>query len=308
MWDKFFVNGGPFHRWTGERLREWIERVDPESYDWESVYDDLVEGVENFKKRVSKYRGRFIIFKVLGPTETAEGFFAKPLSSRHISEGQLAHSFDFGVLLSLDFNKAMVIYEKIAKRVITLIELGCEIDFVDGVRIADDVATYTGPIYSKRFIEEYLKWHEKFTKVIHKADKLAILHTDGDVRKSRLLDRLSEIYDGIHPLDIMPKSTVRNALVWVNEICSIRSKLKSKLVFFTGIPIDLIFNDKVDVNELLQVVEKLINCHGVEHLVVATTHSPYPGRGYNEESPLSKALAVRKFVITYYRRNKEPML
>lgn len=307
-WDKFFISGGPFHRWKGEKLRKWIERINSESYEWESIYDDLIKGVEDFRKRISRFKGRFIILKVLGPTETAESFFARPLSSRHINKGQLAHTFDFGLLLSLDFKRAIEIYEKIAEKIMILIELGCEIDFVDAIRIADDVAAYTGPIYSKKFIYEYLKWHEKFTKIIHKAGKLAILHTDGDVRKLRLLERFSEIYNGIHPLDIMPKSTVRDALTWVNEICSIRCKLKGRLVFFTGIPIDLVFNDRVNANELLQVVRKLINCHGVKYLVVATTHSPYPWRSYSEKIPLGKVLAIREFVMTYYRKHKEPIL
>lgn len=307
-WDRYFIDGGPFHRHASERLAAWIERVDPHLYDWEAIYDDLINGIDRFKKKMSKYKEHFTIFKVLGPTETAEGFFVKPLTSIHLKQGQLSHSFDFGVLLSLNFKKAIEIYERIAKIIMLLIELGCEIEFVDGVRIADDVATYAGPIYPKEFIKEYLKWHKKFTEIIHKAGKLAILHTDGDITKSGLLDLLSEIYDGIHPLDIMPKSTLKDALTWIETICSIRSRLKSEITFFTGIPIDLVFNSKVGVHELIQVVKKLINCHGAEYLVVATTHSPYPGRDYNEPDPLSKVTAVREFVLAHYRRNREPML
>jgi len=307
-WDRYFISGGPFHRNIHERLTAWIERVDPQSYDWESIHDDLIDGVNNFKRKMSKYKERFIIFKVLGPTETAEGFFAKPLTSAHLKRKQLAHSFHFGVLLSLSFKRAIEVYERIAKTIMMLIELGCEVEFVDGIRIADDVAIYTGPIYPKEFIKEYLKWHRKFAETIHRASKLAILHTDGDITKLGLFNSLSEIYDGIHPLDVMPKSTLKDALTWVETICSIRSKLKDKLTFFTGIPIDLVFNDKVSVNELLQVVKELIRCHGVEQLVVATTHSPYPGRSYGEPGPLSKVMAIREFVLAYHRRNREPML
>ncbi len=294
-WDAYLREGGPFARREGEGLLEWLERVDPGAYDWEGSYEGVPSAIESFERRMREFASgdRFVVLKVLGPTEVAEGFFAPGVRA---SSGQLAHRFGFGVLASLDLSRAARVYERIAAGVMELVRAGAELDFVDGVRVADDVATYSGPAYPKGFLSLYLEWHRRLASAIRRRGKVAILHTDGDVTKLGLLRELCRAYDGLHPLDLAPKSTVADALDWVRRVCSARGEARVA-VFFTGVPIELVFGGATP-RELVEVVRELIGCHGVERLVVATTHSPYPGRGYHEARPAEKVRAVRDYVLS----------
>jgi len=294
-WRGFFEAGGPFHRREGEPLGSWLDRVSADAYEWPDPSEVAARAVEGFLRRVRGLaEGKFLILKVLGPTETAEGFFAPPSGERGRALGQQLHRFGFGALYALRRSEALRIYGRIAETVLEVVKAGAELEGVDAVRIADDAATYAGPTYSRSFYEEaYLPWHERFAGAIRGSGKRAILHCDGDLRKGGLLERLARLYEGLHPLDLTPKSTPAEAARWVEEVAAARGAAGS-LVFFTGAPVDLVFNDEVSVEAFLEVPLSLLKAHGPRLLVVATTHSEYPGRSYGEELPRRKVEALRE--------------
>ncbi len=302
-WREFFEVGGPFHRREGESLGEWLDRVDPSGYSWPDPGEAAAAAVEGFLKRVRGLaEGKFLVLKVLGPTETAEGFFAPPRGGRGLELGQMAHRFGFGALYLLDKAKALQVYGRIAGVLLEVVRAGSELDEVDAVRIADDAATYAGPAYSRSFYEEaYFPWHERFAAAARSAGKRAILHCDGDLRKGGLLERLARVYDGLHPLDVAPKPSPHDALRWVSEVAALRASA-GRAVFFTGAPVELVFNDSVGVEDFLRVPRALIEAHGIRFLVLATTHSEYPLRSYREELPRRKAEALRELALKLARR------
>lgn len=296
-WREFYERGAPFHRREGEGLGEWLDRVSASSYEWPNSHEAATAAVEGFLKRVRGIAGgKFLILKVLGPTETAEGFFTPPRNARGERLGQVAHRFGFGSLYVLKKGVAAEIYERIAQVVLEVVKAGLELESVDAIRVADDAATYAGPAYSQSFYEElYLPWHEKFAQAAKSRGKFALLHCDGDLRRGNLFERLATIYDGLHPLDISPKAMVPEALQWAREVAALRGRAGSA-VFFTGAPVELIFNEAVSVGEFLAVPTELLRLHGPRRLVVATTHSEYPGRSYAEGLPRQKALALRELL------------
>lgn len=296
-WDNFFTQGGPFRKLNGESLRDWITRIEQIEYDWTSIIEKIPETLDIYRAKVNKLLkyDRFFLLKILGPTETSEGFFVTPPTKR--LEGSLAHRFMFAVLCRLNSKLAFKIYDSIAKVILHLLKAALdEFDFVDGVRIADDCASYTGFIYPSALLNRYLEWHDKFTRVIKRKGKYAIIHTDGDIRKGNIIHKLARCYHGFHPLDIAPKTTVQNALTWVDEIAKLRHEIPER-VFFTGLPIELIFNDNISVNDFLRVVSKVIEKLDNNFIVMATTHSPYPGHGYWERKPFEKVVKARELII-----------
>ncbi|RLE96091.1 MAG: hypothetical protein DRJ57_05960 [Thermoprotei archaeon] len=297
-WRSFYTLGGPFHRREGESLGEWLDRVRASEYAWPGLSEVVEKAVSSFRERISQVakKGKFLVFKVLGPTETAESFFTRPQESHAVRLGHIAHRFDFGVFYALRRREALRIYERIASYVLELIKAGAELEEVDAIRVADDAATYTGPIYPPPFYEEaYLPWHRRFASAIKHAGKYALLHCDGDIRRGGLFEELSSLYDGLHPLDISPKSTLNEAMRWVREIAELRRE-GGKVVFFTGIPVDLVFNDSIPVTQFLRIPLTLLKLHGKRHLVLATTHSEYPSRSYGEGLPRLKISAVRRAI------------
>ena len=300
-WRGFYASGGPFHRKRDERLMEWLERVDPDAYKWPDPAEVAAEAVDVFKRRSERFLGlgKFLVFKVLGPTETAESFFASPMPPEAAKAGHIAHGYGFAVTLRMAPKKGVAVYERIASTLLEVVKAGAELDSVDAVRLADDVAGYKGPLYPRWFVEEhYLKWHERFSRAVRGAGKWALLHCDGDLRREGLLKQLAEVYDGIHPVDIAPKSTVSAALEWARQVAETRRDVGWRLTYFTGAPIDLIFDDSVAVDEFLSVPRELVKAHGRRKLVIATTHSEYPGRSYAEELPLRKLEALVRLVRT----------
>lgn len=298
-WRSFFEVGGPFRRLEGEGLSAWLSRVEASEYEWPDPSEAAASAVRSFVERVGGLaKGKFLILKILGPTEIAEGFFAPPRGRRGEELGQVLHRFDFGVFYMLRRSAALRLYERIARTVLEVVKAGAELDIVDAVRIADDAATYSGPSYGRRFYEEaYLPWHERFAAAAKRSGKYAILHCDGDLRKGGLLERLSRIYDGFHPLDLAPKSTLPEALKWALEVADAR-RLAGDAVFFTGAPIDLVFDDRVTAEEFVQAPLALLGSHGPRFLVVATTHSGYPGRSYREELPRRKVERLRRALLS----------
>ena len=298
-WRDFYLKGGPFARGNGVSLSEWADSLDIDAYDWPDIDEAVNTAVLKYREKVLRIGvDRFILFKVLGPTETSESFFASKVPERLLRLGQISHRYGFAVILRLKPKKAIKVYDRISSYLLELIKAGVELEFVDAVRIADDMASYFGPVYPMWFIENhYLRWHREFTNAIKKGGKYAILHCDGDLRKRGVIVKLAELYDGFHPLDFMRKSTVGDALKWVEAIVEARRMVSEGKVFFTGMPVDLIFSDNVDIQEFLRVPRRLIELHGSRWLVLATTHRPYPSRSYSEELPRRKVESVRRTLI-----------
>lgn len=291
-WRRFYEDGGPFHRREGESLGEWVDRV-VEGYEWPDVDAVVESAVESFRRRAEPFKeGRFIVFKLLGPTETAESFFAQPVEQRY--RGQLRHRFGFGAFYSLRRAEASLIYSRISEYILEAAEAGGEIEWVDAVRLADDAASYSGPIYPRSFYEElYMPWHSRFSAAVKRLGKYAVLHCDGDIRRGGLLGRLASMYDGLHPLDLAPKPTLQDGLEWARLVAELRSAAASP-VFFTGLPVELLFNDQVGAEEFAEVPSTLVGLHGRRRMVLATTHSEYPGRSYAEQGVSAKIEAVRR--------------
>ncbi|MCD6409693.1 MAG: hypothetical protein J7L98_05100 [Candidatus Verstraetearchaeota archaeon] len=279
-WRDFYTIGGPFKRRAKEDVLDWAERIDIESYVWPNPYREALRATTAFKERVAPYtRDRFIVFKVLGPTETSEAFFAPGVSKGE----EVAHCLDFALFLKLNKVKAIKLYNRVAQIILEVVKAGAELDEVDAVRIADDVAEYTGLLYYKWFVEEhYLPWHRKLANAIKKRGKRAILHCDGNIMVIGLLSKLSEIYDGLHPLDLYPRHTLQDAEEWMKRVLQARAQCGWHLVYFTGIPLELLFSMEVKPLRLKRFVSKFLQLHGLRKLVLATTHSPYPGRSYKE--------------------------
>ena len=92
-----------------------------------------------------------------------------------------------------------------------------------------------------------------------------------------------------------------DAYVWLNRVVELHRKLierNYKTIFITGIPIELIFNDNVSVNDVVSFVENFVLKHGTKLLLLSTTHRPFPKRSYSEELPRRKALEIRKKLIS----------
>jgi len=295
-WRAFYRLGGPFHRLESESVGEWVDRIELEEYEWPDVSRVVEEALTSFTSRIRGLsEGKFIMFKILGPTETVEAFFISPQEGAHARLGQVAHRFSFGVLYTLDEGKARRVYERVASYILEVVKAGSELEWIDAVRVADDALTYSGPAYSLRFLEElYFPWHSRFSRAVHKRGKYFILHCDGDVRKKGFMERLLTMYDGLHPLDLSPKSTLEDSAKWVLEVANLRKLVDEDIVFFTGIPVDLIFNDDVGVCEVVEIPLLLLRMHGSRSLVIATTHSEYPARSYSEELPRRKVEAIRE--------------
>ncbi len=294
-WRKFYAKGGPFRRLQSEKITEWIERINIDSYEWPNIGDVVVSAIDNFEKMTSRYRSsRFILFKVLGPTETAESFFAPPT----LRSDQIYHEFGFAMLLKLRPTIAYKLYDIISKYILELVKAGAELDYVDAIRVADDIADYRGLLYPRKFIiEKYLAWHRKFSEAIKRRGKYPVMHNDGNLIKAGIFKDLTDIYSGLHPLDFRPKATISDAIEWINAIIEARSVCSKNIVFFTGIPVDLLFNDLISVADIIEVIKLFLKKHGLSNLVLATTHSPYPGRSYKEPLVRAKIEGIRKFII-----------
>jgi len=77
-----------------------------------------------------------------------------------------------------------------------------------------------------------------------------------------------------------------------------RKICREHAVFFTGIPIDLIFSDNISKEDISKIVTTLLRKHGKKGIVLATTHSPYPGRSYKEPLARSKINVARMIAST----------
>ncbi len=298
-WSNFFDEGGPFRR-GNEDLAKWARELEiEEGYDWPSVDDIVQETLNVFKESLKDLINldKFIVLEVIGPTEQSEYFLCPPRPPSGFDLDLAYHTFDFGVLSVIAKEKAKKLCDKVANYVLELIRVGTELDWVDAVRVADDAFTYGGQIYPEWFMEEsYVPWHRKFTDEIHRKGKYAILHTDGNVLARNYIKILSEIYDGLHPLDLAKKGTVIDAMRWVSQVVKARKTLKGRTVFHTGIPIDLMMLDDISTSDVLQVVSTFLEKHGRKNLVLSVTHRPYPKRNFLEDLVFEKVKAIRRLV------------
>lgn len=292
QWSGFFENGGPFRR-EGSAF-DWAEALDLEVYGWPPIDEVVDASVRRFEEDVrGRTEGRYVVFEVIGPTEQSEYFLMPPRPGAGRELGLSWHRFDFALLYRVKPGKAAELYSRISRYVLELVKAAAEIDYVDAVRVADDMAAYTGPIYPRGFYHElYLPWHRRFTEAVKGRGKHAILHCDGN--HMFLLAELSGLYDALHPIDFHPKSSVDDALRWAEILGEARARSGS--VFFTGIPIDLLMDPGVGAGEILRVVGKVLDKHGSRKLVLASTHRPYPGRSYTEPHAMEKIRSIIRLV------------
>ena len=291
-WSKFFTEGGPLARMG--RLSEWIENFDVDSYDWPDVSEVVHESLSAFERDVEGRReGKFVIFEVIGPTEQCEYFLMPPQPESARRLGLARHRFDFALLYKLSPSKARDLWARVVGYVLELAKAGAELDYVDAVRIADDCASYGGPLYPPEFYEElYFPAHRALVGEVERRGKFSVLHCDGDI--SSIIGELASLYDALHPLDVRPKSTRSLALEWVRAVAELRRDLGRGVVFFTGMPIELFMDPEIPPSSLLEVVEAYGELHGFECTVLATTHRPYPGRSFGEEGVREKVEAIRR--------------
>jgi hypothetical protein len=302
-WGVFMTKGGPFAREGLDRF-EWSKKLDIDEYEWLEP-DDVVQSTLN-RIDVKKYsKDRFVIFEVLGPTEQSE-FFCMPPPPISFPPGMTypslsRHLFDFSALREIRPDKARALYDRIAKYTLELVKAGAEMGDVDAIRVADDLCSHVGPNYSREFIEEdYLRWHREFARVAKKNGKYSKLHSDGNLLVGGLMEKLADIYDAIHPLDFMPKPTLVDSLRWIDSIVEARA-LTDETVFFTGIPVEIMFRDEVSPNQIRGIVKKLLLKHGGRRLVLTDTHRPYPGRSFTEAGAMLKVRAIKEEVEAHGR-------
>lgn len=294
--DSFLSEGGPFSR-EDCSTGEWLDRLDPDQYRWPSA-DLLVEEASRIiEETVAVAPDKSCQAEFIGPTELSEyscspGLPRAILSADHVDRSidQVSHRFDFAALTLLRPKKADKIYRNFFNLTLQVVAAAAENDLVDSIRIADDFCDYRGSVYSGQFTQVILDVLSKMAGVVRERGKLAVLHSDGNLL--RYLDKLGREFDGLHPLDVVNKSTVSSAHVWAEKLGEIRRSAPNT-VFFTGIPIDLLCNEQVSTSDVLQVVEHVVRAAGSRYLVLTTTHRPYPG--WTFEDFREKARAIRRF-------------
>ncbi len=304
QWSVFLREKGPFCRRNNQSIFEWADEMEIEKYEWPEVSYVVSSAVEKFKKQVSNYaKEKFVVFEVLGPTEQCE-YMCAPEQFKPSTQTELSfHRFDFSSLTKLNPQKASELYSKVSKYILELIKVGLEIEWVDAVRVADDACSYSGPNYRPEFFMKlYFPWHKKFTAEIKREGKLSILHSDGDITRKNFITKLSKFYDALHPLDLSVKSTLSDALKWVDLVAKARQQVK-ETVFMTGLPVDLLFRDDLTPEHFLSIPEKLLKKHGKKKLVLSNTHRPYPGRTFREENVFEKILKLRRAWELWGRTN-----
>jgi len=248
--------------------------------------------------------GKSLQAEIIGPTEYSEYACSSGLTKPGRYPDEIAHQFDFAVLARIDSEKAEEIHRRFFKTILEVVKRIVNYDEIDSIRVADDFCDYRGSIYEKKFTEIILERQAKLSEAIKAEDKYAVLHADGNV--VQYLDRIGRAYDGVHPLDICPKSTLSAALSWSLRLKEVR-RILPRAVFFTGLPIDLLCNNQISVAELMEVVKNVILNVGSERLVLTTTHRPYPGWSFRDFE--EKACAVSRFIKNreYSRRSNPAM-
>jgi len=272
LFENFLIDGGPFRR--GKlNFNRWIEGIDLNSYEWPSLSDIAYE-VEERIKAVAKTLNteKFTQATLIGPTELSEYSCAPGVNSRvYARTGMLHHRFDFAALTVLDLKLASRLHEQFHRIVLEAAKTAAENQYIDSVRVADDFCSYKGPIYRPEFTNTILERQREIADAIKGRGKYAVLHSDGDVRF--FITRLG-CFNGIHPLDIMPKTSLSYALKWISEVKNLRRRTNT--TFLTGIPVELLYNTNIPVRDLATIIDYAVEAIGLKGLILTTTHRPYP--------------------------------
>lgn len=287
----FLTKGGPFRR-RGLSYREWSQQLDAGRYEWPDIDHILREVDMAVSKVASTVKGKFLQAEIIGPTEYSEYSCSPGLIKPGRYPDEVAHQFDFAVLTRIDSGKAEEIHKRFFEIVLEAVKTAANHDEIDSVRVADDFCDYRCSIYGRAFTEVILERQAKLSEAIKAGGKYAVLHADGNIVP--YLDQIGRAYDGVHPLDICSKSTLNAALSWSSQLLKVRQALP-RTVFFTGIPVDLLCNNRISVADLIEVVKNVIRNVGSERLVLTTTHRPYPGWSFDDFE--EKACAVSRFIM-----------
>ncbi len=290
--ETFYVHGGPFSR-SLNRL-SWAKKININGYQWPSKKELLME----FDKRVSVFKklltetDRFRMLKMLGPTEMAEAFCA----SKSLNRGFIAHSFDYSYLCWANPHAAKEIHDKLTEYIIYILENTGFIKLFEAVRIADDVFDYHGYLYPIEFINKvWRENHKRISLTIKSKGLYAVLHTDGD--PSREAEFIEENYNGIHPLDLMPKNSYKELIEWLNLIN--RFIAGKKLIFFTGLPINFLYGDEEKFTFLKEFLIKDLSVLKNSNFILATTHRPYSTVDLCSENIKNRYLEIKKIRDLY---------
>ncbi len=292
--EDFYVHGGPFSRVTS-RLN-WANKININSYQWPSKEELL----EEFNKRISVFKNllaetdRFRMLKMIGPTETAEAFCA----SENLNKEQLAHSFEYAYLCLVNTCAAEEIHNKLTEYIIYILKNSRFIKFFDAVRIADDVFDYHGLLYPVEFINKvWRENHRRISSTIKSKGLYAILHTDGNPWKE--VDFIEKNYDGIHPLDLIPKNSYSELVEWLNLIN--RFVKDKRFVFFTGLPINFLYGDEEKFKILKDFLIKDIHVLKNYSFILSTTHRPYSIVDIQSEKIKNRYIEIKKIRDLYLR-------
>ncbi|MHA1237663.1 MAG: hypothetical protein ACTSSJ_00215 [Candidatus Odinarchaeia archaeon] len=292
--EEFYIKGGPFYRGKLS-LKKWAESFDLEKYQWPDI-EETIDLSRNINV-AERYRDKFIVAKILGPTETAESFCAPPQDNVALKLHQITHNFGFAMLTLYNEEQARYFYQRICKYVHRLVAEICKFSCIDAVRIADDAYTYSGPLYPRKFIDDlYISFHKRIAQKIKSTGKYAILHCDGDMVE--LAIKLQKSYQAFHPLDLVPKATKVDIDKWVSQLKYARSQLHES-IFFTGIPVELLYRQDISLNILTETLTKILAVLGAGKLIVSTTHRPYPGIKYDSWIK-NRIKKIRKFLDDEY--------
>ena len=103
---------------------------------------------------------------------------------------------------------------------------------------------------------------------------------------------IARMYDGLHPIDFHPKSSPEAASEWLRRVVESRSIAGYNVVYFTGIPIDLVVDHRTSPSQLVSLIGGFIEAHGLKGLVLSSTHRPHPGRSYLDPGAFEKITAI----------------
>lgn len=269
----FLYDGGPFKRIELD-YHKWSGQLCVESYDWPDPNSVRKEVHQKIEQTVKIDKGKSFQAEVLGPTEYSEYSCSPGQTETGRRLDQIYHRFDFAVLTKLNPNKAKQIHARFFRVALAAVKEAIEHEAIDSVRIADDFCYYRGSIYDPQFTKIIIERQAELATAIKRTGKYAVLHADGNIMP--YLNQLGRAFDGLHPLDICPKSTLQNAFAWASKLREVR-ELLPETVFFTGIPVDLLCNKQVHSNDLIEVMRRVVSNVGRRRLVLTTTHRPYPG-------------------------------
>ena len=292
---RFYETGGPFRRSKGS-IWGWAERFDIDTYDWPNPKVIGKTLRDQIARTVERFGDRFIICKILGPTETAEAFCASGQDKQAKHLDQVQHNLDFAMLSFLNLESAVELHKKVAVYIEECIRIAGSLVEVDAIRIADDAFDYNRPLYPDGFIETvYLPTHEILASLIRNTGKLSIMHCDGDILILNVAKRLSNFYRGFHPLDLTSRTTGKDTQNWIERLAEARATLPES-VFFTGIPVEFLYDPRVSSEELYEICKKALLSAGKRYLILSTTHRPFPGSSIETEGVIEKIRSVRQLL------------